>query len=277
LAGEALAKRGHPGPLFYPINYLWRTSPVVLLGLLAFLAALATRRAVWRLPAERKSAVSLLLFAAVFLVVMTIGSKQIDRYLLPMFLPLDLVAGVGWILALRWLGSKLPAASRFLAPAVVGALLVSQGALAFTTAPYYLPYFNPLLGGPKRAVEMVLVGWGEGLDQAARYLNGKPGSKDLTVMSWYGDGPFSYFFDGKALQYDDSVIAKVMAPEAAEANGSNLDTPDYVVLYVNQWQRDLAPAALLARRPEHVVRLAGVEYARIYSVQSEDSGNSPGN
>lgn len=270
-AGEALAKRGHPGVLFYPVNYFWRTSPMVLLGLVAFLIALATRRAPWRLLNERKSALTLLLFAGVFLAAMTIGSKQMDRYLLPIFPPLDLVAAMGWVLTLRSLGSRVPAAARMAVPGVVAALVALQGALAFRTAPYYLTYYNPLLGGPRRAAEVVLIGWGEGLDQAARYLNGKPNAENMRVMSWYGDGPFSYFFDGQAIHYDDSVLTEILRvwrdPESTEVGNEPPDFPDYLVLYINQWQRDLAPKEILSRQPEHVVRLAGVEYARIYDLR----------
>ena len=40
------------------------------------------------------------------------------------------------------------------------------------------------------------IGWGEGLDEAARYLNTKTTAADLHVISWYSPGSFSYFFKG---------------------------------------------------------------------------------
>ena len=44
-------------------------------------------------------------------------------------------------------------------------------------APYALAYYNPLVGGGPAASRVLLVGWGEGLDQVAAYLNAQPSSE----------------------------------------------------------------------------------------------------
>jgi hypothetical protein len=104
----------------------------------------------------------------------------------------------------------------------------------------------------------MMVGWGEGLDQAARYLNQKPNTEEMRVISWSADGCFSYFFKGlaAAIDYDTTIGA--------------LRRADYVVLYVNQWQRQIPSPEFLAFfdgfSPEYVVRIGGVEYARIYDM-----------
>ena len=269
--GDVIEGGEHPGLLFYPVSYLWRVTPVALVGLAVFAVAAASRRAPWRLSTERVTSGALVLFAVVFVLGMSMGSKQFDRYLLAIYAPLHLVAAMGWVFLLRWLRSGNSALLRIVAAAVVVAVPATHGALALQAAPYYLTYYNPLLGGPQKASESILVGWGEGLDQAARYLNDKPDSDALRVVSWYGDGPFGYFFEGHAIHYRASRLGLAPRPSANHSNAAEPeeqpDIPDYVVLYVNQWQRQLAPQEILARRPEHVVRLGGVEYARIYNLR----------
>ena len=49
-----------------------------------------------------------------FALVLNLSAKKFDRYLLPIFAPLDLVAGVGIVAAVRWLqGRRAGAWSRY--------------------------------------------------------------------------------------------------------------------------------------------------------------------
>jgi hypothetical protein len=129
------------------------------------------------------------------------------------------------------------------------------------TQPYYLNYYNPLMGGGEKAPRVMMVGWGEGLDQAARYLNARPGAEELRVMSWYPDGSFSYIFNGET----------VSAAAEWQQTRDLVFGSDYVVLYIHQWQRQLPFSEMLAyfqvRTPEHVIRINGIEYAQIYRMQ----------
>ncbi|MFN8458472.1 MAG: hypothetical protein U0401_28100 [Anaerolineae bacterium] len=65
-------------------------------------------------------------------------------------------------------------------------MMVLQLVFAILAAPYYLTYYNPFLGGVQEAAQQVPVGWGEGLEQAAHFLNSLPNAKKLNVSSWYG-------------------------------------------------------------------------------------------
>ena len=125
--------------------------------------------------------------------------------------------------------------------------------------PYPLSYYNPLLGGSERAPQVMQIGWGEGLDEAGRYLSEKPESKDLTVASWYRS-VLAYHFDGGTIAIKaDMTLEEMVDPTA----------PDYAVLYIHQWQRDVPPALLdefAARVPEHIIEINGLEYARIYDL-----------
>jgi 4-amino-4-deoxy-L-arabinose transferase-like glycosyltransferase len=243
---------------FYPIAFLWRSTPSVLLGLLALpLAGLSPRRS--QLPAPA----SLLLLAAGFLLLMNLGAKKFDRYILPSCLALDLLAGLG----LAWLTSRprlqAPRLHPWLPATLLTALLALQAGLALHQFPYYLTYYNPLLGGPRRAAQVLQIGWGEGLDQAARYLNSRPDPQNLKVAAWYATGPFSYFSKSQ-----DSSIATDQP--WTEDDLAALTQSDYAVIYIHQWQRDL-PAELLdylAPLPaEHSIWIDGLEYVRIYRLR----------
>jgi hypothetical protein len=247
---------------FYPVAYLWRATPVVLIGLgLALLSLIAPRRL--PLAPERTRLMGvLLLFALLFGLFISLSAKKFDRYLLPVFAPLDVVAGLGYLALVealwRWVINWPAAALRWGTGLLMGAVVLVQLAGVVQTYPYYFNYYNPLLGGARKAPGVMLIGWGEGLDQAARYLNEKPGAEDMKVISWSADGCFSYLFKGSAatIDYDMSV--------------RDMRRADYVVFYINQLQRQAPNPAFLAFfeqfEPEYVVRIGDLEYARIYDM-----------
>jgi hypothetical protein len=250
------------------VAFLWRTTPLVLIGLVSAGLALWGRR--WPLAEQpvRQCALALLLFALLLTVGMTLGAKKFDRYLLPAFPALDILATLG-------LFALLPPLTRRFTPSLPDSftrsprhpVILSTGLTAtlllhalpgFLHFPYYLTYYNPLVGGSWSAPKVLFTGWGEGLDAAARWLNQQPAVDDLRVVSWYADGPFSYLFHGRYVgaSYDTSLFW--------------IDT-DYAVLYVNQWQRDLPSPELvryfLAQQPVHTVRANGLTLAHVYDLR----------
>ncbi|MDQ4077719.1 MAG: glycosyltransferase family 39 protein [Chloroflexota bacterium] len=251
-----------PGPIFYPVAYLFRATPIALIGL--GLAAWWAWRRQWPLEEHRtrRAAAGLLGFAFVFALVVATGAKKFDRYLLPAFLPLDVLAALGWAglaMALRTrFDSILQRAPALPAALVTGALFLHllPGVVSY---PYYLTYYNPLVGGSWSAPKMLMVGWGEGLDRAASWLNHQPGAEQLRVLSFYAGSPFSYFFHGTT-EDPDSPFAP---PDWASV--------DFAVLYSNQWQRQLLPPRVQAwfdaRQPVHIVHQDGLELARIYDMR----------
>jgi len=150
---------GDPGWLFYSVNYLWRETPVVLLGL--FLAALMAARLQGILARAEGRVVAfwLLLAAGLFALLMTLGAKKFDRYLLPVFPFMATLAALGWWSLLEPVFARRPRG----APLLLGALVMAQAVGTLATFPYYLSYYNPLLGGARRAPDVMLIGWGEGL------------------------------------------------------------------------------------------------------------------
>lgn len=249
------------GRRFYPLVYLWRATPVVLVGLVLAAIGFFLRRKVPEERAARWTAVLLVIMALLFGIFMTLGSKKFDRYLLPVFAPLDLVAGIGWVLVTRWISDRFsPRVQRYSVPLVISGIALFQVTSILQTYPYYLTYYNPLMGGSAKAPQTMMIGWGEGLDQAASYLNARDGGDKLRVLAWYPDGSFSYFFAGET----------VGSLEEWEETRAELDRSDYAVLYANQWQRYLPFPQYVdyfARfEPEKRIFIDGLEYIRIYNL-----------
>jgi hypothetical protein len=253
---------GDPGAHFYPITFLWRTSPVVLIGLVLAVLALILPPARSLLSKHRGPLAMLLLFAGLFTLFMIVGAKKFDRYLLPIYPPLDLVAGVGWVATVNWLRQqKPPWWAQIAAPAILLFAVVGQAAATVSSSPYYFSYYNPLLGGTARAPEVMMVGWGEGLDQAARFLNSQQGADRPQVMLGLWSGTFSYFYDGKIRW---STFA------SGETTVQDWKDSDYAIIYINQWQRGRLPAELfdylMKKEPALVVRLQRLDYAYVYDL-----------
>ncbi|MCX7683362.1 MAG: glycosyltransferase family 39 protein [Anaerolineae bacterium] len=175
-----------PGPAFYPLVFLFRVSPVVLGGLVVGLVGLRHMRA-----DRRRVFMILLVFALVFGVVIGMGAKKYDRYLLPAFPPLALAAVLGW----ERLGRRWP----LLAPLV-------QCLIVLPCIPYPLAAFNPLLGGARGAAHVLEVGWGEEMGEAARWLNRLPGAESLSVAT-PSIPPFASLFKGRTLPIERATQA----------------------------------------------------------------------
>jgi hypothetical protein len=265
-----------PGPAFYPLLLLLKMSPLMLVGIICSLLFWRRARRPATAQAEGQSPacgqhwpviqVSLWAYVLFFLVTMTFGTSKSVRYLLPPLAALAPLAGFGWLQLGQWVASRVPAWRRSIRYArlggwtVAGALLVGP-VLAY--APYYLTYYNPLLVGWVWVPRAVQVGWGEGLDVAARYLNSQPDAASKQVAAWY-DWAFAPYFAGKTLQF----------------SGENAIQADYSVLYINQVQRKTPDPNLISyfqrRQPEYVVRLNGIDYAWVYPAVHSDGPLPPG-
>jgi hypothetical protein len=246
---------GDPGPLYYLVTIGFRLTPVTVIGLALvpiglFLAGGERRR---YLPFVGFLCAFILLFWAM----MALPPKKFDRYMLPAFPALEMLAAVGfWLVIRRFAG-------RFLSP-VLAVATVALGVAQFVPGaqvhPYYLAYYNPLFGGGPAAARAFVVGWGEGLDIVANYLNTRPEAERLTISGFYPRVLMAQF-KGTVLpdkQYDPAQA-------------------DYLVLYVNAVQRDLADrlrTEARGRRSELRVQINGIEYARLVRVPPSP-GRSP--
>jgi Dolichyl-phosphate-mannose-protein mannosyltransferase len=297
---------GDPGPLFYPTVLLLRTTPWALVGLLIAVAGLMP--ALWRAARQRDYAiiqaqiVPLLLLAFVlgFGLALTLQAKKLDRYLLPIWPAVEILAAIGLVRAARWLVQLFespwrvlqtgrPGDQELLADSASRSLLVSVSqpdtdvrnsvraswaiqraraghvmhvaivlaALGTLAAyhPYELAYYNPLLGGGPMAERVMLVGIGEGMDQAGVWLSARPDLQRGDVLSWIPPtlAPF----------IPKEVLVRDLRPEFARQPSS------YAVLYVRSVQHQESPEAeALVREspPLHTIQIHGVTYATIHQL-----------
>jgi hypothetical protein len=249
---------GDPGPIYYLVCLGFRLSPVSMLGLLLLIVVPLVRRRLLP-PGGAIRIAYLVAFCVLFVGMMSLAPKKFDRYLLPIFPVLQILAAVGFWITLRWLLSQrlnrvMPAVL-----VVIGALQVLPAAIVY---PYYLAYYNPLLGGGPAARRSIVVGWGEGLDLVMQHLNTKSDAERLTVAGFYPRV--------MAAQFKGSILSPKQYDEAMA---------DYIVLYVNAMQRDLADrlrTVTRGKRTEMVVRINGIEYARLFPIPPPPRRNAAG-
>lgn len=237
-----------PGPFYYVVAVPLRLSPLIALGMGLF-ALRASHD-------EHRMAVRwLLLYVGLFAVLMTLASKKFDRYMLPAQMMLDLLAGVG-----IWRLVALLARWRGWGGGLLALIAAVQVVLLARVWPYPIAYSNPLAGGPERARQLIMIGWGEGLEQAAAFLNGLPNAESLYVVTSYNHVVRPRFV-GTTIP---------MAPYVRGDAGGSLPVPDYMVLYVNARQRrQISPEVALAEalgQPVFVAQVNGLPYAWVYAI-----------
>lgn len=264
-AGHLVFFRGQPvldpGPWFYPNVIPFRMTPVTLIGALASIILIllmwigSARDKAEGAGIPKRYVASLLLWVFVISLLLfgNLSPKKQDRYLLPLFPILDLLAAFAFVEMLRIASGALRITHDAIRVAPLLLLLLIHAFPVPSAYPYYLAYFNPLMGGLPRAVEVALVGWGEGMEQVAAYLNQRPEADKLSVAAVPAQTLLPYFRGQGENFYTNDVALRA----------------DYVILYVSQVQR-LAPSPEIVRYfraipPEHSVSVLGVPYAWIYA------------
>jgi hypothetical protein len=198
-----------------------------------------------------RAIIVLWLFILVVIVLANVSPKKADRYVLSVALAIDLLAGIGWI----WLVDRVTPLrqSRGGMIAVVTTLVAVQLVFVLLNYPYVLTYYNPLLGGFAKAAQLVPVGRGEGLEQAAAWINSRPDGGTATVSPYYRNVS-NYYLDGQSLHFSDTGESQILA--------------DYVVFYITQTQRQLPNPQLTAyfqeRAPAYIVNHGDTPLAWVY-------------
>jgi hypothetical protein len=267
-----------PGPRYYGVAIALRITPWTMLGLFAT-GGVALRR-LWTQRGETRRGLSavvarmhpplllLLIFALVFIGVMSALAKKFDRYVLPTFPVLQLVAALGliWLYdgVRHWHAQRNPPASNGTAragasPPALALWAVLVLAMAGNLAwyhPYELAYFNQALGGGPVAQRSIIVGWGEGFEQAAAYIREQENGCDLGVASWY----------------EDVILPYTCSPVLHQGYVTVPGHVHYAVLYINQVQRQIRMdemGAFLRERGSlvHTVTIHGIDYAYVYQLR----------
>ncbi|MEM7028333.1 MAG: glycosyltransferase family 39 protein [Chloroflexota bacterium] len=226
---------------YYLVNGAFKISPALMIGgILMILHLWQYRRNFSRtqLFTTRSAFLWLCIFAIGFTLMMTLGVKKSPRYILPIYPAIVFIAAGGWLSLLK----------RFKPVFVIMALAVISLGITLQYAPYYYTYLNPLLGGSLTGPQIVRIGWGEGLDNLARWLNNQPDINTHHLGVRYTATIYP-FFEGE-----------ISSPVSEEL--------DYVAFYIKQSQSGYPTPEILqyfgTKTPLHEVIVNGVNYAQVY-------------
>jgi hypothetical protein len=196
------------------------------------------------------------------IVALSLFSKKFNRYLIPAFPAVDILAAAGvvgfgaWSVEFLGSRSKHQTLKSNIGHVLAGAVALIAVANGAWWHPYEIAAFNQALGGARAGAATFMVGWGEGLEQAAAWLNAQPDSTGVRV----------------AAQRTEPLQAYLRRGSQAIAPGGEAfpQKTGYVVVYV----RDVQSGAALPpfdrfygrRAPAHIVIIHGVPYAWIYQL-----------
>ncbi|GAB4160033.1 MAG: hypothetical protein Fur005_16150 [Roseiflexaceae bacterium] len=210
-----------PGVLFYPVALALRLTPWTLLGVLVL--ALPP---IWRglSPVERRLVALLAVWVLLLTVALSIFPKKFNRYILPVFPLLDVLAALGIARIAQLLIDRTRKRMARLLSAGTGVALATVACFNMIGwHPYGIAAFNQALGGAQAGREVFAVGWGEGFELVAEWLNQRP---DITGVSTVSRIP---------------VVQNPYMRERANAEtpkgGVLPDAAGYLVVYVSQIQR----------------------------------------
>ena len=239
-----------PGPLFYVMVLLFKSTMVTLPLSLITTCCLPFKT----LDKERRTTLWLLVsYAFFFGLQMTLGVKKGNRYLLPIFPILDILAAVGVIYLSRSLGRWLvPQWEKKIGVAMAILAVLAQSLVSLPRHPYYGTHYNHLLGGARVALTIFPgMGKGEGVDLAARYLNQKPqveklvvGAQDIYTLAQHFKGETVIIADPRAryLVFDRNHLMRKLSA----------------------WMWEDLWAKHQDRIPEKVIEFDGIPYVWVY-------------
>ena len=260
--------RDDPGILFYIVSLAYRTTPIIWLGLIATLSGLI---AIWvcrwgntKLPEFLEGLASLigptlLVSAYVFFyfIAMSLGASKVDRYLLPVFPGLSILAAVGFLPIAALLG-KISGLNPLKNWVIWGVLLIGSAWLSLPHHPYYFSYWNPLLGGGQGAAKILPIGSGEGLDIMMAHLNSLSDAENTNLS---GDIDVYYIcrliFVGNCLEQSeflnsDYFIAYIFAQQRKTVKPSIIQTVKSEGELARQFTKDKVDYAELYQMPANL-------------------------
>lgn len=255
------AVHADPGPAYYPVALVIRLSPWLLIAAAASAAAAVVhlvRRAGDKGSADTPGSwpaapvLAVLLLAPVpYAVLIALTGQKYDRYALPVVPYVALLAGVGVaIAAKRWserFGDR---------PLVLAAVAVTVAMVAVTVAfqPYAISFANPLVGGQKRARNIIMLGWGEGYEVVGQEIKRREGGNcdDAQIFT-------------------SNVFTDFIAVPCGEMmRGGEPGPGDYFIRYISATQRTPGnPVEVdIMQRGELVkaVNVYGVNYAELWQL-----------
>ena len=202
-----------PGALFYPVVLAFRSTLVLWLGLIASVILIVRARSDEE-QRLRSTAWIYWVFALVFLGVITLGAKKLDRYVLPALEALVIVGALGLAFVIEQFNqhperSRAAAQSKDARPSTTSLrdsaqdarrqwllnaaviLLLSVSAAQFVPVwPLTLRAYNLALGGYAGAKNMLPVGGGESAEVGSALRNPLLAGRSIAASDIVGTAPF---------------------------------------------------------------------------------------
>ncbi|MBN1877964.1 MAG: glycosyltransferase family 39 protein [Anaerolineae bacterium] len=260
-----------PGVLYYLAALVWHATTITLP--LYGISAVCLLRCLKKYGTDDKFIGWVLLYAVGFLILMSLMAKKTLRYLVPIYVALDVLVGwtavyvaqsIGYIMLKGRIAQKLKSTS-WIPFAVSVLLILLQAGVVFRSHPYYGSHHNLLLGGGQVAQHVLPLGDKcEGVDLAARVLNEYPGAEQWRVgVDERCDAIFKRDFVGETCAIDDpSVGYRVFAINHVQRE-----------LHADQWRDILSNYQVT--EPFWSVAFEGVPYAWIYQTYVSDPSLFP--
>lgn len=254
-----------PGWLFYPVTMLWRTTLIAWLGLGLCLLSLRSQSVRDRI----RSFAPVLVMAAVYLVVMSLGAKKFDRYVLPVYPVISLMAAFGFDSAARWIRARMPRLKHVVPAAGLAAMAGLSLISLANSGIYHLNYYNEIMRLFERPEDVIQIGWGEGGSDVISFLEseserlGRPVVvQTFSIPQESIPPPLKYFLIDDAKQTDSVLFNNVGLTNANDWNAT-----DYYVFNIQQTQRGMVDdyALFAEAEPVHTVTLGGVVIWEIYA------------
>ena len=233
----------------YPMTILTRTTPVILVLSIILVVGLLLRGK--NKEQRGKYLVEWLLVAYIFffVVMMMIGAKKGDRYVLPVFPAIDVLAAAGLMMVIAKIKEMKETVNvKKLFIVLFGLVVLFLGGTVYRYHPYNISYSNPLF--PDNLSQEL--GWGEGLEQVGAWLS--KNAPEAVVASWYPEelGAFT-----------SAHVAHINAHEQGKVR--------YIVLYKNMFGRapdhyanDFIDEYYKKRLPVFTAMVAGKEFAWVF-------------
>jgi hypothetical protein len=233
-----------PGPLFYPIVLIGRYSIILIAGFLGSIYLLYKNRSKAFTDKRIGFYFVSFLFSLFYIVMVTIVSKKLDRYSLPVIFSFAVLAA--------WFYSQV-FRRKILMWLIVG-LIIMRGLLFYGLHPNYLAYYSPLIGGVEDGRYIIEPKWLIGYDKVAEYFNEKQEGKNIPIKVAIAD--FDYL----------RPFAKFEVLNIK--NDSERDHAEYLVLPAYRQERNNYYKGLyLLTSPDETIKVTGVDYYYIYKIK----------
>jgi len=233
------------GPSFYPLVLALKTSPLIWLGIGLFIFTIIKNPRKYQ-SVDKKFILYLSIFYLIYLLGMTTASKKIDRYMIPLFPWLGVLASIGITQAFTEIRSRYGKVGLQFSLLLVTGIGVLYPLVKLY--PYYFTYTNPLFGSAENANKII---------GQKPFGIGIPELKSRLVAK-YGNGISLGFIDKKPMStiYPNSKLFDIRETGTSKYN--------LIILGPNEEMPKNVTSGKFTFVQDDAMYINGLEFWRIY-------------